>query len=368
MDYTEAEMALQSALVGYWTDDLKQLEQAVAEESSAVAVLEFTENYSYLWHECNYDNWQIITYEPTKYSFEDMNFKIENYGEEAYAKLETSSDGSTLYWITDDNTYDYTRVPQELIDKIGIESGRAYETEEAVTEPEKDGPDYVLDGNTSPGGYVLDPMMKFTADIDFENHAVLIAQTGGTKIYGVCPEGKDPLIIVEGNGLIQEFKQSWLTPRGIMPIAEYIDADGDGEDELVVSYYIGSGTGLSVEELVVYKADKDGILTAYKLDAEAVIDEYINYQLDNDNLWLDFAAYGTNEIYSTSIKSAYPDGIEDIGFGNTVSYRLDDGKIVIHTKPNTPRLFYECMPEIVADVVFDGDDFELEHIDFRKAD
>ena len=369
VDYTEAENALQASLVGYWTDDLEQLEQAVAEEKAAVSVLEFTDNYSYMWHECNYDNWQIITYEPTKYSFEELNFKIENYGEEAYAKLETSADGNTLYWITDSNTYDYTRVPQELIDKIGIESGREYVPEETVDEPEKDGPDYVLEGNTSPSGYVLDPMMEFVADIDYENHAVLIAQTGGTRIYGVCPEGKDySLVIIEGNGLIQEFKQDWMTPRAIMPTAEYIDADGDGEDELVVAYYVGSGTGISIEELVIYKADEDGILTAHKLDAAEIIDEYINYQIDNDNLWLDFAAYDTSEIYSTSIKKDYPDGIESIGFGSTVSYKLDDGKIEIHTKPSAYPLRYECMPEIVARVTFDGKDFDLEYIDFRKAE
>ena len=370
VDYTEAQNALQASLVGYWTDDLEQLEQAVAEESSAVSVLEFTENYCYLWHECNYDNWQIITYEPTKYSFEEMNFKIENYGEEAYAKLETSSDGNTLYWITDDNTYDYTRVPQELIDKIGIESGTAYEPE--VEEPEKDGPEYVLEGNTSPSGYVLDPMMEFVSGgdyaIDYVNYAVLIAETGGTRLYGVCPDGKDPIVIIEGNGLIQEFKQDWLTPRGIMPNVEYLDADGDGEDELVVAYYVGSGTGVSIEELVVYEADGDGVLTAHRLDAAELVDEHINYQVDNENLWLDFAAYGTNEIYSTSIKKAYPDGIEGIGFGNTVSYEFEDGNIEIHTLPNTYGFGYECMPEIVARVTFDGEDFDLEYIDFRKAE
>ena len=34
-------------------------------------------------------------------------------------KLEISGE-DTLYWITDENTYDYTRVPQELIDKIEV--------------------------------------------------------------------------------------------------------------------------------------------------------------------------------------------------------------------------------------------------------
>jgi hypothetical protein len=36
--------------------------------------------------------------------------------------------------------------------------------------------------------------------------------------------------------------------------------------------------------------------------------------------------------------------------------------------PNATGLRYECMPEIVARVVFDGKNFELEYIDFRKAE
>ena len=153
-----------------------------------------------------------------------------------------------------------------------------------------------------------------------------------------------------------------------MPKVEWLDADGDGEDELVAAYYVGSGTGISVEELVIYEADEDGIFTAHKLDAAEIIDEYINYQLDNENLWLDFAAYDTAEIYSTSIKKDYPDGIESIGFGSIVSYKLEDGKIEMHTKPSATVLRYECMPEIVARVAFDGKDFDLENIDFRKAE
>lgn len=378
VDYTEAENALQASLVGYWTDDLAQLEQAVAEEKSVVSVLEFTDNYSYTWHECSYDEWQIVTYEPTEYSFENMNFKVENNGKEAYAKLEISGE-DTLYWITDENTYDYTRVPQELIDKIGIGKGEILSAEaetekptenetETETETESKGPDYQLDGNVSASGYVLDPMMEFITDyseIDYVNYAVLIAEAGETDIYGVCPDGKKPLVIIEHDGIIDEFEQVWMTPRAIMPMAEYLDVDSDGEYELVVSYYVASGTGTSIEELVVYKAGSDGRFKEYRLDAEELIDEYINYQIDNDNLWLDFAAYDTNEIYSTSIKKDYPDGIESIGFGKTVSYTIKSGIIVMHTVPDASGLRYECMPEIIADVSFDGEDFELDNIDFR---
>jgi hypothetical protein len=41
----------------------------------------------------------------------------------------------------------------------------------------------------------------------------------------------------------------YMTPRGIFPRMEMRDYDGDGAEELSIILYIGSGTGVSVEEL-----------------------------------------------------------------------------------------------------------------------
>lgn len=380
VDYTEAENALQASLVGYWTDDMELFEKTVAEENASVSVLEFTEDYKYLWHECDFAEWQIKTYEPTEYSFEELMLKIDNNGEEAFAKLELSSDGGTLYWITDEHTYDYTRVSEDIIRKIGVPEQEPENPETDVDNVAADGQnteaadkkdDIELDGNTSPSGYVLDPTYKLEGDInqiDYENYAVLIKESEGAMLYGVYPGGREPLIIIEHDGIIDEFEQDWLTPRQVLPEWEWLDADGDGEDELAVSYYVGSGTGISVEELVVYKKGSDGHFTEHRLDAEELVDEYVNFFIENDSGWIDFAAYGTEETYSTSTAKAYPDGIESIGFGSIVSYKLEDGKIEMHTMPSAHPLRYECMPEIVARVKFDGEDFDLEYIDFRKAE
>ncbi len=367
VDYTEAENALQASLVGYWTDDMALFEKTVAEENAAVSVLEFTEDYKYLWHECDFEGWQIKTYEPTKYSFEELMIKIDNNGEEAFAKLELSSDGETLYWITDEHTYDYTRVPSEAVEKIGVPKQKVEKpVQNADSETQTE---IQLNGNTSTSGYVLDPTYKFDVsgtDMDFTNYASLIAEAGDTKIYGVYPDGKEPLVFIEQGSVIDEFEQNWLTPRRILPKCEWLDADGDGEDELAVSYYVGSGSGISIEELVIYKKGIDGHFTAHRLDAAELIDEHVNYYIDNDYSWLDFAAYDTDEIYSTSIAIDYPDGIEEIFFGNVVSFELDSGKIEMHTTPGTSRGRYDCMPEIIADVIFDGEEFDLENIDFEE--
>jgi len=365
VDYTDAENALQASLVGYWTDDMALFEKTVAEENAAVSVLEFTEDYKYLWHECDFAEWQIKTYEPTEYSFEELMLKIDNNGEEAFAKLEMSSDGNTLYWITDEHTYDYTRVSAEAVEKIGVPKQKAENpVQNADGETETDIPLY---GSTSPSGYVLDPNYKFDVegtDMDFTDHAVMIAEVDSTRIYGVYPDETEPLIFIEQGNVIDEFEQNWMTPRRVLPATEWMDIDNDGEDELVVDYYIGSGTGISISELVVYERGGDGHFTAHSLDAENLIDEYVNYFIDSEHDWLDFAAYGTDEIYSTSTAKDYPDGIDEIGFGTDISYEFNGGRVKLYTTPSTFPNRYECMPKIVADVIFDGEKFDLENIDF----
>ena len=210
--------------------------------------------------------------------------------------------------------------------------------------------------------------MKFVSDgdyaIDYLNNAALIAETDGVQLYGVYPDGKNGLVIIEHGDAIDEFEQDWLTPRTVMPCVEWIDLDGDGEDELAVDYYIGSGTGVSVEELVVYKTGDDGHFVEYRFDAVEELENMVNYVIDNDNSWLDFAAYGTDEIYSTSTANDYPDGIESIGFGDNISYDFNSVKIKLYATPSTYPYGYGCMPNIVADVVFDGEDFDLENIIF----
>ncbi len=366
VDYTEAETALQASLVGYWTDDIELFEKTVAEENAAVSVLEFTDNYNYLWHECDFAEWQIKTYEPTEYSFEELMIKIDNNGEDAFAKLELSSDGETLYWITDEHTYDYTRVSEDVMKKIGVPK---QQTQKPVQNADETETDIQLNGSTSPSGYVLDPTYKFDesdTEMEFTKHAVLIAETDGAMLYGVYPDEKEPLIIIEHDGVIDEFEQNWLTPRSMLPNAEWMDIDNDGDDELAVDYYIGSGTGFSISELVVYEKGSDGHFTAHRLDAESLIDEYVNYYIDSENDWLDFAAYGTDEIYSTSTAKAYPDGIDEISFGNMIGFEFDGNRVKLSASPSTSWMMYECMPKITADVTFDGGEFDLENIDFEE--
>lgn len=73
---------------------------------------------------------------------------------------------------------------------------------------------------------------------------------------------ESPALIRWGDSLA-EFDWDFLTPRTILPRMDCFDVDGDREDELIVICYVGSGTGVSIEELHILEKNPDGTLTAY---------------------------------------------------------------------------------------------------------
>lgn len=75
---------------------------------------------------------------------------------------------------------------------------------------------------------------------------------------------ESPVLIRWGES-IAEFDWDFLTPRTIPPRMFCFDVDGDWEDELIVICYVGSGTGVSIEELHILEKNSDGTLTAYTL-------------------------------------------------------------------------------------------------------
>lgn len=73
----------------------------------------------------------------------------------------------------------------------------------------------------------------------------------------------DETILIRWDGCMAEFDWLYLTPRQIFPRLYCFDADGDWEKELVVICYIGSGTGVSIDELHILKKGPNGGLIAY---------------------------------------------------------------------------------------------------------
>ncbi len=70
-------------------------------------------------------------------------------------------------------------------------------------------------------------------------------------------------VLIRWEDSLAEFDWLFATPRSIPPQIWCSDLDGDGQDELAIDCYIGSGTGVSIEELHILEKTPDGSLTAY---------------------------------------------------------------------------------------------------------
>lgn len=84
--------------------------------------------------------------------------------------------------------------------------------------------------------------------------------------YGLpySEDAQETALIRWGDSLA-EFDWYFITPRMIPPRMATMDLDGDGEEELIVLAYTGSGTGVSIYDLHVLEKNPDGTLTDYAM-------------------------------------------------------------------------------------------------------
>ena len=74
---------------------------------------------------------------------------------------------------------------------------------------------------------------------------------------------EDEKVLIRWEDCTVEFDWLSLTPRQIPPWLDCFDIDGDQENELLVACYIGSGTGVSIEELHILEKGPEKTMTAY---------------------------------------------------------------------------------------------------------
>lgn len=403
---TEEDLAVQKSIEGYWVADSSTGYNEFAEDGTLtlMTVVEFTDDFHYLLHKCLLNEGYALTYPPVAYSFEDQKFKVVTDGVPSYARLSVSDDGQAMQWYTDEKTDSYLRLSKEDAASFGIpeyspeawvtdENGNyinetdaeTYDTEESDTD--KDGAaaeaanlmsydvtDFLENYDLS--DYTLDPSVKFKRNDENEiwrKAPVVIAETEDSEIvlYGICIDGKDSFVFIDHDGTVDIYEQSWITPRGIMPELMYSDIDSDGEKELAVYYYVGSGTGLSVDSLVIYELE-DGRFVPYTYDPTDALEGIVSADIDNDAHTVTFTLLTSGEsITCEKTDEYYPDGIDAIYWGSLIEYDFEDGEIMLTAMPGV-RWFYECMPTVRAKVFYSSaepgkfglTDIVMEYIEF----
>ena len=185
-----------------------------------------------------------------------------------------------------------------------------------------------------------------------------------------------------------DFNWPYMTPRGISPRMQVSDFDSDGKDELLVILYVGSGTGVSVEELHIVEISEDKTLSGKQLGSpnpEYFKDHmFSNYtsQLDTDIGFRTFNKAGElmvnitthTKTYTVSLKNFqskdYGKIDDKICFGNIVRFNTENNKIMAEfgvgiTSQYNPDPFY--IGSIDAEVEYNTGTFKMKNFHFSES-
>lgn len=196
----------------------------------------------------------------------------------------------------------------------------------------------------SPSGYVLDPQNVIPEGTSFWTeegsgevrksglaYLLMELQGGETRIYGACPDEEPAKIIIEHNGIADEFEEIWWTRYGDVAYngADYcklLDMDGDGENEVVLNRYAVGGTFCCIEYLSAYKME-DGHYVRYFLDYEKLAEEYIKTDIDNTAKTVTVSVKNSDKDFVYDSSESCPEGVKSVWYTNLVSYNIEGGSV-----------------------------------------
>lgn len=199
------------------------------------------------------------------------------------------------------------------------------------------------------------------------------------------------VIYLIGDVFEQSFEARWNANKNNDQKLEWTDIDGDGEDELVLIADIASGTGVNMEELSVFEPQPDGSFEHHYLSfekLEELLNEYLTAKVRGENITLTLTENGSRTGENCT-ESAGP------GIDMFSRYTLKDGKCsvkltallhkeggkYVYENPYLAWLrgtydpfegtvddedYITAAWHIIADVVYDGEDFALENLRFIR--
>lgn len=136
----------------------------------------------------------------------------------------------------------------------------AAEKEQSTPPQETEQQTNQVDDSTAPSNAANDPSNDEQEEAPADNPSddssdtKLIASVPGSSIFMY---GLDNGVELHVGDLVQQYDWIYDTPRGIKPRLAVKDYDADGHDELAIILYVGSGTGVSLEELHMIEIEQD---------------------------------------------------------------------------------------------------------------
>lgn len=178
--------------------------------------------------------------------------------------------------------------------------------------------------------------------------------------------GADDGVIVKHGEILKPFEWIYLTPRFVLPRMAMADVDKDDMEEIICILYMGSGTGVSIEELHILEPDDAEIYKDIMFSADDYvkqINNLVSFQYDKENNRLCFEA--GEEEYEFDAPEEFTEHIfENIYYGFIVSFEYDDGIMMkiapeYYFKGRAAPVYFNY---ITAKVSYDKEAFTLSDI------
>ncbi|MFV0520256.1 MAG: copper amine oxidase N-terminal domain-containing protein [Lachnospirales bacterium] len=167
-----------------------------------------------------------------------------------------------------------------------------------------------------------DKVVSSVEEYENDNYP-LLASLPKNNIFLYEDKYDDELILVK-NGEIKKImlgELGYITPRFILPELYYNDFDSDGTYELLIDLYVGSGTGVSFEEIHLININEDYSVNSFTHDQfEAKIAESMDYDINNTYQKLQLIFKGQH--YTTET-------LEDVTMGNVNVFEVEDNSIKV---------------------------------------
>jgi hypothetical protein len=172
---------------------------------------------------------------------------------------------------------------------------------------------------------------------DLTETALVEPMTMGQYVYPLVasiPEediylyGADDGVVLRHGDVIKPFRWNYLTPRFVLPRLKLEDIDKDGVEEIICILYVGSGTGVSIEDLHVLEPDEDDVYRDIYFapeDYDKQLRELITFEYDKEMNKLHYIAGEMDYEFEAPEVFAEYTFSNNIGFGWIKKFEFEDG-------------------------------------------
>ncbi len=165
-----------------------------------------------------------------------------------------------------------------------------------------------------------------------------------------------------------------IPPRFFLPQMFYLDFDGDNEKEILIDFYVGSGTSISFEELgMIEKSTSDD-----KVFEEMILFDNTTYsEILNDNMEYSISDNGSITLNFKPVEGAKDTTTYDLGvvegakrldYQSNVRFKVEDNKIIGMHEIGVFQYDYASptfgIGTVVTNVSYDGSKFTLSNFDY----